>query len=350
MLKEGVLYSLVLPPVRVSCMPGHHPHHLSVFEPLAHILQRELESCGLEPPPLSAHASNREFTRWYLSVIQRLDAHVASAQDYPPMTRDEMELVSRCTMTAGNLQEAIQLCIRYLESIAPRAGRMRLLKSGEQAQIVLDSLRQQVSSARSLLDITGLFAYYQLFQWLVDRTIPLHQVRIGPAQRDDVLPFLKLFRAPVLAGGHDYAITLDTRALRWPVVRTGAEFKSFFELWPCNVFKTRQITLSQQLVTLLAAAVRSGELIPTQMQLAQDLDMSLSTFRRTLKNDGNSYRQLREAVVQEAAADLLLRDDVPIGRIATQLGFSDSGSFRRAFEKWHQLSPTEWRRNNKRSR
>lgn len=329
----------------MSTSDGLHSH-LGVFEPLIHLLQKELDSCGQTAPTLRAQATPQEFTHWFLAVIRRLDAHVASEQDYPPMARDELEFICRCALTGATLEDAVQLCVRYLDTHTPRGGRLQLLNNGKEAQVVLDTLRKQPSSARSFLDIIGIFAFHQLFQWLTDRILPLHQVRIGPVPRDDVLPFLKLFRAPVLAGGKDYSISFDARALAWPVVRTSRQFNSFFALWPCNVFTTRQTALSQQVQTLLAAALRSGEAQPTQEELATDLGMSLSTFRRTLQNEGQSYRKLREDVSREVAAELLQRHNLSVGAIATQLGFSDAGAFRRAFKKWHRQSPTDWRRAN----
>ena len=103
----------------------------------------------------------------------------------------------RCTLSARTLREAIELCGRYCAMLHPRAGRLSLERDCSLASVQLDSLRPETTTASSLADITGLFAFRQLFQWLVGADLRLRQVRIGPIERDDVLPFLLLFGAPV---------------------------------------------------------------------------------------------------------------------------------------------------------
>src|SRR5690606_8906440 len=123
--------------------------------------------------------------------------------------------------------------------------------------------------------------------------LPLRQVCIGPIRRQDVLPFLRLFRAPVLAGGEDYALEFEASALALPVVRAPSEFAAFFHSFPCAVFGARDHSLSAQVSALLAAALRHGAPLPGQGQLAAGLGLPLSTFRRRLQQGGDSYRALR---------------------------------------------------------
>ena len=303
----------------------------------------ELESCGqadgLRQPPLTLAG----FTRWYLEVVQRLEAHLAGGDNHAPMAREEVELMCRCALSAADLREAILICERFARMLHPRAGLVRLEITGARASFRLDSLRGQPSTAGSLVDITGLFAFLQLFQWLLGRELPLQQVRIGPIRRQDVLPFLRLFRAPVLAGGDDYALDFDAAALALPVVRSPGEFSAFFHSFPCAVFGARAHSLPDQVGALLAAALRHGTPLPGQAQLARDLGLPLSTFRRRLRQGGCSYRVLREAALRNAACEALSEPGRRIGDIAASLGFADSGTFRRAFVQWFGMAPGRWR-------
>lgn len=315
----------------------------STFAPLVDLLLAELEACGqadgLRQPPRTLAG----FTRWYLDVVQRLDAHLAGGNNHAPMARGEVELMCRCALSAADLREAILICERFARMLHPRAGHIRLEISGARASFRLDSLRGQASTAGSLVDITGLFAFLQLFQWLLGRNLPLQQVRIGPIRRQDVLPFLRLFRAPVLAGGDDYALDFEAAALVLPVVRNPGEFNAFFHSFPCAVFGALAHSLSAQVGALLAAALRHGAPLPGQAQLALDLGLPLSTFRRRLQQGGSSYRALRETALRNAACAALLQPERRIGDIAASLGFADAGTFRRAFVQWFGQAPGAWR-------
>jgi AraC-like DNA-binding protein len=315
----------------------------TTFAPLVQLLLAELESCGqaegLRQPPRTLAG----FTRWYLDVVQRLEAYLAGGDNHAPMTRTEVELMCRCALSAADLREAIDICQRFSSMLTPRAGSIRLEAAVDRASFRLDSLRGQASTAGSLVDITGLFAFLQLFQWLLGRELPLQQVRIGPICRQDVLPFLRLFRAPVLAGGEDYALDFDAAALGLPVVRAPGEFAAFFHSFPCAVFGSQAHSLPAQVSALLVAALRHGAPPPGQAQLAADLGLPLSTFRRRLQQGGSNYRSLREAALRNAACEALAQPERQISAIASSLGFADAGSFRRAFAQWFGVAPGTWR-------
>jgi len=310
--------------------------------PLVDLLRRELDLASLSLPGREPK-SIRAFTLWYLEAVQLLDAHCAEGDEHPAMARGEVELMCRCALSARSLEEAMQLCARFCEMLYPRAGRIELRLRRNVASFRLDSLRGSQTTASSLVDITGLFAFRQLFQWLVGVDLQLLQVSIGPVEREDVLPFLRLFRAPVLAGGVGYALDFPGSVLRLPVVRTSGEFPAFFTVFPCAVFEDTRRTLAAQVVSLLSASLRQGAGIPTQEQLATALGLSLSTFRRRLARAGTSFRELREACLQESAEYWLSHTDLMITDISAQLGFSDAGAFRRAFRQWTGVAPGEWR-------
>ena len=196
----------------------HEGYLENSFVPLVGLLQQELVRGRLaQPGPMPTSVA--EFTRWYLAVVQMLEAQVAAGGDHAPMTRDEVELLCRCVLSGATLAECIELCRRFSEMLTPRAGRIVLETDGQSARFVLDTQRASPCSASNLADISGLFAFSQLLQWLAGRELPLERVSIGPLQREDVLPFLKLFRAPVLAGGDYYALEFRREALDWPNVR-----------------------------------------------------------------------------------------------------------------------------------
>ncbi|MBN7796720.1 helix-turn-helix transcriptional regulator [Parahaliea mediterranea] len=310
----------------------------SSFSPLVALLERELARYRVSVP-LRNPRNLGEFTRWYLEVVQLLERQVAGESGREPMARDAVEMMCRCAMSAADVRGAIDLCARYSAVLYPRAGVLTLTRAGDAVSLQLDSLRLETTTASSLVDITGLFAFRQLLQWLAGRELPLSRVCIGPIQRDDVLPFLKLFRAPVLAGGERYSLEFDPAVLDWPCVRGRAEFDTFFELFPCAVFGLRVSDLGAQVCALMVAALERGEGPPTQARLADILEIPLSTLRGRLRDEGSGYRQLREQCLSEMAARLLARGDLSVTQVAARLGFSDPGSFRRAFHQWHGCSP-----------
>lgn len=77
--------------------------------------------------------------------------------------------------------------------------------------------------------------------------------------------------------------------------------------------------------------------------LAQQLNSSPRTLRRHLQSMGSSYQQMLDDLRFERAKHWLGEGKLPIHRIAEQLGFSETASFRHAFIRWSGVAPSQFR-------
>lgn len=75
-----------------------------------------------------------------------------------------------------------------------------------------------------------------------------------------------------------------------------------------------------------------------QTRIAALAGVSTATLRRKLEAEGTSFRDLRQAVLNEAAKTLLLRRK-GVAEVADELGFSDFRAFNRAFKAWNGETP-----------
>ena len=71
--------------------------------------------------------------------------------------------------------------------------------------------------------------------------------------------------------------------------------------------------------------------------------MNERTFRRRLKAEGVSLRELENEVRCELSCQLLRDTSLSVLSIANILGFSDGQVFARAFRLWMKMSPSTWR-------
>lgn len=80
--------------------------------------------------------------------------------------------------------------------------------------------------------------------------------------------------------------------------------------------------------------------------LAERSKMSESAFRRHFTSHfGKSLRSFLLHARMEAAMDLLLHSDMPVGNIADAVGYHDFSSFSRAFKRYFGDSPGHFRRH-----
>ncbi|WP_417660857.1 AraC family transcriptional regulator [Pseudomonas sp.] len=82
---------------------------------------------------------------------------------------------------------------------------------------------------------------------------------------------------------------------------------------------------------------------PGLEQLAQQMHCSPRTLRRHLHTLGTHYQELLDELRFARAKELLGKEHWPIYRIAEELGFSETASFRHAFQRWSGVAPSHFR-------
>ena len=78
--------------------------------------------------------------------------------------------------------------------------------------------------------------------------------------------------------------------------------------------------------------------------LAQQLHSSVSTLRRHLLDEGQSYQSIKDDLRRDLAISQLCHSEKSVLDIALDLGFAEASAFHRAFKKWTGARPGEYRR------
>lgn len=79
-------------------------------------------------------------------------------------------------------------------------------------------------------------------------------------------------------------------------------------------------------------------------EAAAALFMTKRTLGRRLKAEGCRFRQVRDDILARQALGYLRDSQLSIEAIAEQLNYHDSANFRRAFKRWFQMTPDQYRR------
>lgn len=80
-------------------------------------------------------------------------------------------------------------------------------------------------------------------------------------------------------------------------------------------------------------------------QVADALNMSVRTLTRRLQDECSSFRDIQSEVRLEIAKFQLLSTRLPIKAICANAGFTNMSAFSRAFRRYTQLSPSDFRQN-----
>ena len=106
--------------------------------------------------------------------------------------------------------------------------------------------------------------------------------------------------------------------------------------------------LTQRVRVTIAAELRGGN--PSVECVAQRLHMSRRTLARKLESEGTCFKAILDDLRRGLAQRYLVLDDLGVSEVAALLGFSDSAAFHRAFRRWCNQSPSEYRRAQRAAR
>lgn len=84
---------------------------------------------------------------------------------------------------------------------------------------------------------------------------------------------------------------------------------------------------------------------PALPDIAGAMAMSERKLQRLLREEGVQYRDLLDDVRGRIAQQLLLNDNLPVARVAEQLGFDSLSAFSRAVRRWSGMTPRALRQS-----
>jgi AraC-like DNA-binding protein len=97
---------------------------------------------------------------------------------------------------------------------------------------------------------------------------------------------------------------------------------------------------------LVSHTLTNCQVLPESLDVfAEQLNLSPRTLRRRLQSAGTHYRQLYQQHQLQLALQNLADEHIKFDDIAKTCGFKDSASFRNAFIRWTNMTPSKYRRS-----
>lgn len=154
--------------------------------------------------------------------------------------------------------------------------------------------------------------------------------------------FLSFWEAQIRCGAPQYALEYEgaTAEIGFAPVRSGPiSAADVYERVAAMIAAREQRHEDADFPGRVVRWIEAG--VDDQGVIAERLGVSVATLRRRLAEAGETFRDLRQRVLNATAKDRLSRRE-PQGEVAAALGFSDVRSFARAFKDWNGLTPTEF--------
>lgn len=178
--------------------------------------------------------------------------------------------------------------------------------------------------------------------WLIDSRIALTETTLPFPAPPHADAYPHLFSGPLRFDADAAGFSFDARYLALPLRRDEAALRTMLQrALPLTVHQYRRDRLLVHSVNQILATTPA--VAHTAEDVAAQLNISVRTLHRQLKEEGVSLQKLKNEVRREQAIRLLLHTRKPVKQVAAAVGFDSEKSFARAFRDWTGVAPSRYR-------
>lgn len=154
--------------------------------------------------------------------------------------------------------------------------------------------------------------------------------------------YRKFFRCPIQFNQPVNQMVCDLKSLEAPFPSHNPAAEQL-AIKLCEEMLSEQQQQSDIVYQIRQRLIKSPGNFPTMTEVAREMSTSERTLRRQLSRQNISFQSILDSVREKIAIEYLKMSRLPLEDIAYLVGFSEVGSFHRAFKKWTGKTPLEYR-------
>lgn len=291
----------------------------------------ETDECRVSPATIR---------RLWTGLARHLDDELLGV-DSRPMRGGSFSMLCETLVHCGTLDKALMHMVRFVNLILDDF-RCDLQRQGDEVRLTVQ-LRSVRAGPRVFGHEVLLAMHHGIACWLVGRQIEVRMAEFAYPEPLHSSGCHEIFVGPVRFDAEVSAFRFCAACMEWPVIQNFDTVKRFVRRAPANLFVRYENRdgLSAKILGRLRSVERTEW--PDFKTFAQVLNLTPSTLRRRLEDEGQSFRALKDQLRKDLAVDYLRDASKGIADIATDLGYSEASAFYRAFKKWTGARPTEYR-------
>ena len=243
-------------------------------------------------------------------------------------------------MSSRTLAEGFQRLVRYQRIISESADlSFGLLPEGYALILTVhgDHLPPTRQSAEA-----SLACALAICGWLTGRTLQPRKVLFQADHPADIEPYKQVFHAPLVFNAPYDALIFEQADMEAPLPTANEAMALLHDRFAGEYLaRFSESRVTHQARQVLCRLLPQGE--PKRDTVAQTLHLSQRTLQRRLQEEGTSFQALLDDTRRELAEQYLAQPGMTLLEIAYLLGFADPSNFFRAFRRWFDATPGEYR-------
>lgn len=249
-------------------------------------------------------------------------------------------ILGYAAMSGQNLRQSIQTIVRYLKTVNQLI-RLTLIEENNTAMLQLDD-NYHFTSCRKFFHDTFIGAINCMFNVVTNQDFRYSKIEFAYPAPQNIDSYETLFDCPVVFGRPATQVHFVAEQLDIPLVFADKNAHAMAAR-QCEQ-KLEALSQTEDLVSQIRLKLLEAKgHYPNADEIAQQLNITPRTLRRHLAKTAATYSDILGEVRQQHAIEYIQNKQLSIGEIAYMLGYSDPNNFGRAFKKWTNLTPAEYR-------
>ena len=257
-------------------------------------------------------------------------------------------IMGHAAMSAATLKEGVELMCKY-KHLLNESFKPELISDEHTTTIQLDT---DYNHQRMIPLIELEFASAVRLGKIVSGPISCHkiqakEIRFSHSPQAPEELYIDLFKCPVKFNERVNAIIVDTQVLNTSVYSPDPSLYNMIMRRMEEISASMpshsplHVRIFNHVFTIMMNSPIS--IMPGAEEMARHFNMSLSTLKKHLKQDNTNYTIICDEVRKKITINLMGQKELKLKAIYHQLGFSSASTFNRAFRRWMNMSPSQYK-------
>jgi AraC-like DNA-binding protein len=248
-------------------------------------------------------------------------------------------------LASNNLEEAFDCAARYTRIVNTAAqGVINVEASADSYQVIFDIVKFNQKPADAAVD-AALAMFLIMCRAAYGSNFKLQRVTFQHDAPSSLERFEDLFQAPVLFSQAENALSIDPEIVQEPLATANPELVRINDRIVTDYLaQLDQGDLGMRVKSKLIEHLPGGHI--SEADIASSIHVSQRSLQRKLKEQGMSFSQLVESTRRELGLQYVRDPQYSFNEIAFLLGFTEPANFSRAFKRWYDKSPSQFRQDS----
>ncbi|MCF9034481.1 AraC family transcriptional regulator [Acinetobacter nectaris] len=252
------------------------------------------------------------------------------------------QIIEQLFVSSSSFGEGLQRTLPYQRLISD-AFQATLVVEGNECYLKNNKQPHPNNLVNRHFSECAMFGVIQFFKFMTDGAFKPNRIDFDFREGAQASEYVRVYHCPVSLGQVETRLYFDTEILNYHLWQAEPELLHLHEGFASKkLVELTYYDLIDDVRAVIARSLKQGEI--TLEMIATDLGMSARQLRHRLQEANTSFQQLLGEYRCRLSKRLLKDSNESIEQIVVLTGFAEPSTFYRAFKRWTNETPIEYRK------